>query len=125
MMNTIYFLNGRSQEIEDHYNQKEYRDDIVFEMDGLFYELYFFTPDSLEYEMTKEGHFSFPGLIILSDISTERIRASILSLYEKGYFKRLNGMKELSQEKRFVHNWYINDLTLFDHKDMATEEIEI
>jgi hypothetical protein len=122
MVRVIYFFNGRNQEIEEYYLEKEYRDDIVVELNGMFYELYFFTQDSLEYEMTKEGYFSFPGLVILETVSTEKIRIAILNLEKKGYFNRLNGMKELSQEKRFIHNWYINELPLFDSNKLVIEE---
>jgi len=43
----IYFLNRRNKKIDEYYNEKEYRDDIIVELNDLFYELYFFTRDSL------------------------------------------------------------------------------
>jgi hypothetical protein len=68
----VHFLNGNDAAIEAHYSQKSYRNDIVVEIDAAFYEVCFFTPSALEYEMTKAGYFSIPGMIILDEISSEK-----------------------------------------------------
>ena len=82
----IYFLNGNTPEIEYHYLEKEYRNDVIVEIEGLLYDLYFFTIDALQYKMTKDGFFSLSGMIILDEISTENIKKSILTLYERKFF---------------------------------------
>lgn len=123
MADTIYFFNGRNDDIDRYYFDKEYRDDIIVEISGVFYELYFFTKDSLEYEMTKEGYFSLPGLIILDKINTNTILTAIRKLKNIKYFTRLQGYDELSQEKRFIHNWYVNELPQFDIKNLVCEDL--
>jgi hypothetical protein len=65
----VHFLNGGYHDIEQHYNIKEYRDDVVVEIGSLFYEVYFYTPNSLHYEMNDKGLFSYPGIIILDEIT--------------------------------------------------------
>ena len=124
MENEIYFLNGSNLEIDAHYSEKEYRDDVLVKLDNLFYELYFFTADSLEYEMTKDGYFSFPGLIILDEITKDKIKASIHFLKEKGFFTKLVGSKEFSPNNRFVNSWYVNHLDDFIHQKLTIEELD-
>jgi hypothetical protein len=87
----IHFLNGNDQAIENHYLQKEYRNDIIIEIDAKFHEVYFFVADSLEFEMTKDGFFSLPGLIILDEICNEKIYAAINGLIDIGYFEKFIG----------------------------------
>ena len=60
--------------------KRSYRDDIIIEISGLFYEVYFFADGSIKYEMTKDGFFSFPGMIVLDEIIHEKILLSINSL---------------------------------------------
>lgn len=121
----IYFLNGTDKRINEYYLEKEYRDDIVVELNDLYYELYFYTPDSLEYEMTNEGYFSLPGLIILDEISIGKIKKSIINLLNKGYFGRFKGKRKLSQENRFIHDWYSNELLSYDILHLTKEEISL
>lgn len=104
----IYFLNSNTTEMEIHYSEKEYRDDIVVEIGNTFYEVYFFTKEALEYEMTKDGFFSLVGIIILEDISTKNIIKSIQELHKKGFFSSFKGEKDFNPHKRFMHNWYLN-----------------
>ena len=125
MTTTIYFFNGNNESSEKYYFEKEYRDDIVIKIDDLFYELYFFTQDSIEYEMTKDGYFSLPGLIILDSISLEKIIKSIKHLKQKGYFDNFKGTTELSQKNRFLHKWYENNLSLFNDKSLEILEIKM
>lgn len=120
----IYFLNSNTLEIENHYFDKEYRDDIIIEIKGLYYEVYFFTKDALEYEMTKDGFFSFPNMIILEEITTEKIINSVTYLNHKGFFDRFKGEKELNQRRRFIHGWYANELSTFDESKMNEIELE-
>jgi hypothetical protein len=116
----VYFLNGNTNEIEYYYAEKEYRDDIILEINDLYYEVYFFTIDALEYEMTKDGYFAHPCMIILDEISTEKIIKAITELKKRGFFKRFQGMTQLNQEKRFIHEWYSNKLSLYDMSKMRT-----
>jgi len=118
----IHYLNGKSEEMESHYAEKEYRDDIIVELNGLYYEVYFFTSGVLKYEMTNDGFFAFPGLIILDEISTKSIKDSILYLETLGYFLKFNGLERLDQEKRFIHNWYANKLS-FDINRIESEKL--
>lgn len=119
----IHFLNGNNTKIENHYFEKEYRNDIIVESNGKYYEVYFFTQDALTYEMTIEGYFGLPGLIILDQITTDKIKKSIFELERKGFFKRFSGMGQLNQEVRFIHNWYVNKLSLSNMNDMISEEL--
>jgi hypothetical protein len=105
----IHFLNGNDESIRQHYLDKEYRNDIEVEIDGTFFEVYFFTKDALEYEMRKDGFFSLPGIIILDEITTEKVIRSIDFLEQAGYFDRFTGYKQpFSARDRFVHKWYSN-----------------
>jgi hypothetical protein len=45
----IHFLNGNDLSIQSHYQLKSYRDDIVVEIDKLFYEVYFYTDGNMKY----------------------------------------------------------------------------
>jgi hypothetical protein len=111
---TVHFLAGIDQETEDHYSMKEYRDDVIVEINNEFFEVYFFTKDSLEFEMTNGGFFSFPGMIILDEIGIEKIKLSILKLEKLGFFEKFKGSQKIDQSARFSHSWYINELTHFD-----------
>lgn len=104
----IYFLNGNDSEAESHYRQKEYRNDVIVEIDNLFYEVYFFVYDSLEYELTNDGFFSFPGIIILDEISNEKIYTAINKLIDYNYFTNFIGHKAFPVNKRFMDRWYLN-----------------
>jgi hypothetical protein len=108
--------------LEDYYQHKEYRNDIIVEKSELYYEVHFFTQSALEYEMTKDGYFALPGLIILDNITTSNIKNSLLMLDEKGFFENLKGMKSLSYEKRFMHAWYFNEF-FFNDVEISSERI--
>ena len=115
----IHFINGNDQSIENHYLQKEYRNDIIIEIDEKFYEVYFFIADSLEFEMTKDGFFSLPGLIILDKICNEKIYAAINGLIDIGYFENFIGSSKLSLDKSFSNKWYINRGTPYNLKAIS------
>jgi hypothetical protein len=119
----VYFLNNNTVEIENYYAEKEYRDDIILEINNLYYEVYFFTRDALEYEMTKDGFFAFPGMIILDVISTENIIKAAIELEQKNFFNRLQGMRQLNQNERFIHDWYSNKLSLYDMNKMRIVKV--
>jgi len=104
----IHYLNGNDISIQNHYLEKEYRNDIEIEIDGLFYEVYFFTKDALEYEMTKDGFFSLPGMIILEEITNEKIILAIENLLDTGYFTCFKGYKSLISLEKFSNRWYSN-----------------
>jgi len=108
----VYYLNGNDNLIEDYYFEKEYRDDVMVRLNDIFYELYFFTSDALEFELTQGGYFSLPGLIVLEEISTKFIEKAIVNLEKRNYFNKLKGMDKFSPENRFIHNWYTNKLSL-------------
>ncbi len=120
----IYFLSDNSVEIENYYTEKEYRDDIVLKINEQFYEVYFYTKDALEYEMTKDGFFAFPGMIILDIITTEKIITAVRELQKRGFFKRLKGLDNLNQLHRFVHDWYVNEIPPFNMDNIKTKMIE-
>ena len=99
-------MNGNDKSIEDHYSQKEYRNDTILEIHGKFYEVYFFVSDSLEYEMRKDGFFSLPGLIILDEISNEKIYTALNYLIDIGYFDSFTPYNEIPINKTFANKWY-------------------
>lgn len=115
---TVYFLNGNTELMENHYSQKEYRDDIIVEIDGLFFEVYFFVEGMLKYEMTNDGFFSFPGIIILDEMSSMKIINSIEKLIDYGYFNSFVGHRTLPLNERFVNRWYLTGDGAFTGKDL-------
>lgn len=113
----VYFRNGNDESIQQHYHQKEYRDDIIVRHQDLYYEVYFFTESSLKYEMRKGGYFSLPGIIVLEEISNLKITTAIKELSELGYFSWFTGKREIPLlNKQFLQKIYDNDLGTFDKK---------
>lgn len=104
---TVYFLTGNSEEMQMHYNYKEYRTDVIVEIDGTFHEVYFYVEGVLRYEMRKDGFFSFPGLIIVEDLTTKNILNAIENLADMGYFSLFTGYSSLPDEERFLRHWYV------------------
>lgn len=104
----VHLINGNNPEIENHYFQKEYRNDVIVQLNELFYEVYFFTRDSLNYEMTNDGFFSMPGIIILEEICLKRILTSIENLAALGFFDNFIGKNSLEINARFLNKWYLN-----------------
>jgi hypothetical protein len=110
----VHFLNGDNLELQNHYFQKEYRNDIVVEINRIYYEVFFFTKDSLEYEMRKDGFFSLPGIIILDEISNEKILNSVDYLVDIHYFDVFKGYTTLDfLSNRFANRWYENEALNF------------
>jgi hypothetical protein len=104
---TVYFLHGNSEEKQLHYKFKERRTDIIAEVDGIFHEVYFFVEEVLRYEMRKDGFFSYPGLIIVEELTTENILNAIENLADMGYFDLFKGYSSLPEEGRFISKWYM------------------
>lgn len=102
----VHFLNGNDLSVQHHYEQKEYRNDIFIEIDGCYYEVYFFTQSSLEHEMRKEGFLSLPGIIILDEIKNDLIFLAITDLLERGWFNYFMGHTEMSLNRTFANRWY-------------------
>ncbi len=107
----VHFLNGNDLSIQNHYYEKEYRNDIVIEIENKFYEVYFFTETALKYEMRKDGFFSLPGLIILDEITHDKIIDAISKLSEIRYFEVFIGKDKSLLNSRFINLWYENDLS--------------
>ena len=105
----IHFLNGNDIEMEIHYRQKEYRNDVILEINGLFYEVYFFVYDSFKYELTQDGFFSLPGIIVLDEISNKKIYTAINSLIDHNYFDNFIGQNTMPINSRFMDRWYLNN----------------
>jgi hypothetical protein len=120
----IYFYNGTSAATASHYFQKEYRNDIIVEIEGLFYEVYFFTKDALEYEMRNDGFFSLPGIIILDEISTDKILNAIEHLSKINFFSSFTGHYESPINNRFVKQWYLNEQTEYDTSELYVHTLE-
>ncbi|MHA4812519.1 hypothetical protein ACX0G9_30785 [Flavitalea flava] len=106
MQKVIHFLNGNNILMEDHYMQKGYRDDIIVEIDKLFYEVYFFSEGVLKYEMTNDGYFSLPGIIIIDEVNTKGIINAINILIEMKYFESFKGKEEIPLNSRFLQKWH-------------------
>jgi len=104
---TVYFLDGNSEEMQMHHNHREYRNDVIVEIDATFYEVHFYVEGVLRYEMRKDGFFSYPGLIIVKDLTTEYILNAIENLADMGYFSLFTGYPSLPEEERFIKNWYM------------------
>src|ERR1700739_4554649 len=109
----IHFLNGNDLAIQDHYREKEYRTDVIVQIGSLYYEVYFFVFDSLQYELTKDGFFSFPGLIVLDEITNSKIYAAIDQLIDHKYFEAFIGKKDFPLNNRFLNSWYLNHQSAF------------
>jgi hypothetical protein len=90
----IIYSMGTGDDIELYFAQKGYRNDVSVKIGHCTYEVYFFLPSNLIYEMTLDGYCSFPGLIILDDITSANIENSIHKLIELGYFNYLNPVAE-------------------------------
>lgn len=101
----LHFTAGNNLSSEFHYLEKGYRNDIIVEINGRFYPVYFFLEDTLKYEMT-DLCFSFPGLIILNEISSDKIIYSIIYLYDLGYFSHFTGYDSIPLNSDFQHSWY-------------------
>jgi hypothetical protein len=108
---TIHFLNGNDNLTQAHYYQKEYRNDIIVEINSLFYEIYFYTSNAIDYEITDQGFFSYPGIIILDEITTDKIFVAVEKLYEKSYFKWFKGSLSMPIESSFIQNWLLNRIS--------------
>ncbi len=107
----IHFLNGNDLSIQNHYNQKGYRDDIIVEIDRRYYEVYFYIEGNIRYEM-KHDFFSFPGLIVLDDITIEKIYSSLNQLIDLKYFDYFKGNDLFPLNRRFQDTWYSNGLEI-------------
>lgn len=120
----VHFLNGTDEAINNHYAQKEYRDDIIVEIENLFYEVYFYVDGTLIYEFTDAGFFSLPGLIILDEISYDKIIHCLKELVNYKYFEHFKGSPAFPIKKRFIDKWYLNELSQPGLKDLATIKLE-
>lgn len=90
---------------EMYFCEKGYRNDVSVIIENNCYEVYFFLASALKYEMTIKGFCSFPGLVILDDVTTDKIEASIEDLFNIGYFKYLAPVAK--GQKRFWESIYI------------------
>jgi hypothetical protein len=120
----IHFFNGNDETIEMHYSQKEYRNDVIIEINHVFYEVYFFVKDALEYEMRKDGFFSLPGLIILDEISNDKIINAIKELFILGYFDSFKGYSD-KLDNKFANKFYSNELSIWNNEKLRSLIIEI
>jgi hypothetical protein len=121
---TIHFLNGNDQNIQFHYSEKGYRNDIIVQINDTYYEVYFHTKDDLTYEMTDDG-FSMPGLIILEGIHHDKIVKSIKNLHDIGYFNWFVGSDKMQFEKQFMSKWYINEMSTYDKNKLVSIQIHV
>ncbi|CAN5844598.1 hypothetical protein BH11BAC7_BH11BAC7_35710 [soil metagenome] len=110
---TIHFLNGNDDSTQNHYLEKEYRNDVIIEINNRFYEVYFFVAESMQYEMTKGGFFALPGLIVLDEITNEKIYNSINYLIDIRYFESFKGYDNIPYKDSFVNKWYVNTMSQF------------
>ena len=101
----IHFLNGNDVSLQNHYTHKGYRDDIIVEISGLYYEVYFYVDGNMHYEM-RYDFFSFPGLIVLDVITNEKIFSSLRQLIDLKYFDYFIGKDVFPLNKRFQDVWY-------------------
>lgn len=121
----IHFLNGNDKSMQSHYFRKEYRNDVVVEINSSFYEVYFYVEGSMQYEMTGDGFFALPGLIVLDEISNEKIYASIAYLAGIGYFSQFVGYQVLPYANRFMKAWYQNEMSAHDPERRSSHILEV
>jgi hypothetical protein len=119
----IHFLNGNDLATQRHYFEKEYRNDIVIEIQNQFYEVYFFTETALKYEIRNDGFFSLPGLIIVDEVTNDKIINAITRLSQMNYFEMFIGKNESLLNNCFINLWHENDLA-FTSKNSSTHLID-
>lgn len=54
-----------------------------------------------------KGGKSYPGLIILEELTTKNILNAIENLADMGYFKLFTGYSSLPEEGRFISKWFV------------------
>ena len=118
----LHFLSGNSKHIQNYYFEKEYRDDVIVELDNLFYEVNFFTLESLNYEGNQNG-FGLPGIIILDEITDEKIVLAVKNLITIKYFDFFKGETQLNLYKNSLNMWYLNGPFIFKKEDIVTRQI--
>ena len=64
-------------DLETYFLEKGYRNDVSVVIENESYEMYFFLASTLEYELTTDGYCTYPGLVILENISTNNIEVAI------------------------------------------------
>ena len=83
-----------------------YRGDVVGELaDGGAFPVYFYEPDAIREELDARRRSGFgqfvaePGLVVLPEITLDRMKASVLELIAVGYFAHLTpgGLKSEEQ----------------------------
>ncbi len=116
---SIHFLNGNTPAIQQYYAQKGYRDDVIIEIDQLFYEVYFYVEGALLHETKKDGVFSVPGLIVLDEISNNKIFNAFDVLIELGYFDSLKGQSTFPANNRFKDKWNQSEEYSFDLNELG------
>lgn len=95
---------GMGENLESYFKEKGYRNDVSVIINENTYEVYFFLASTIEYEMTKDGYCSFPGLVVLEEISTKNIEVAIEKLFGVGYFSYLTPVSK--DEPRFWDKIY-------------------
>ncbi|MES2559353.1 MAG: hypothetical protein V4590_06410 [Bacteroidota bacterium] len=113
----VHFLNGNSPAMQQYYAHKNYRDDVIIQINKLFYEVYFYTEASMDKEIGEKGFFSLPGLIMLNEINNNEIYSAIDGLIELGYFDCFKGKTEFPIKNRFADKWYEGEEHSFDFKE--------
>ncbi len=91
-------------DLEKYFMEKGFRNDISVLIGDKLYELYFFLPSTIEYEMTTDGYCAIPGLILLNDITTRNIEIAVEKLVASEYFDYLIPFKK--GEKRYWDKIY-------------------
>lgn len=122
---TVHFLNGDNAGIEMHYLEKQYRNDVIVQIDAKYYEVYFFVEDLLHYEMTGDGYFSLPGLIVLNAMSTDKILKALAGLVKTGYFNWFKGHEQIPYNKSFADAWYVKNGSGFDESLLMSRKLEV
>ncbi len=91
----VIFPNGYDERAEFETAAKGWLNQVVVETpDGARYPVSFIDPTRLQQDMeeyAKAGtpYFSEPGLIILSEVTTEAIQAAVKALWTQGFFDAL------------------------------------
>lgn len=120
---TVYFPGGNTKETDMHYNMKENRRDVVVEIENIFYEVYFYVDGNIQYEMTADGFFSIPGMIVLNEVTTEKILKSISWLAGNGYFKYFKGYDTIPLKGTMTDVWWWSGEHLFEKENIDKVEL--
>jgi hypothetical protein len=101
---TIVFPDWYDERAEFETPHKGFLNDVLVRTaDGFGYRLYFSDPVRLQQTLeddAKRGraYFTEPGLVVLTEVTTDAIRAAVAGLWHDGYFEQLKRCSTLAPQ---------------------------